>query len=71
MVNTYPTNILSVVLHQRSDFTIWLTATMEPPITKSTIKEFILFSLHELTAHASFETDMRKKGNCIILDKVV
>nr|YP_009548450.1 conserved hypothetical chloroplast protein Ycf2 [Pityrogramma trifoliata]YP_009548466.1 conserved hypothetical chloroplast protein Ycf2 [Pityrogramma trifoliata]AYW15271.1 conserved hypothetical chloroplast protein Ycf2 [Pityrogramma trifoliata]AYW15287.1 conserved hypothetical chloroplast protein Ycf2 [Pityrogramma trifoliata] len=49
---------------------------VEPSITKPTIDEFTMFShllglLAELVARDSFQMDMRKKENFIVLDKIV
>jgi hypothetical protein len=77
LIDTYPTNILSSGSNASKRRFYYLSNWyVEPPITESTIKEFTLFShipglLAGLAARDSFETDMGKKENCIILDKVV
>nr|YP_009548710.1 conserved hypothetical chloroplast protein Ycf2 [Gastoniella chaerophylla]YP_009548726.1 conserved hypothetical chloroplast protein Ycf2 [Gastoniella chaerophylla]AYW15685.1 conserved hypothetical chloroplast protein Ycf2 [Gastoniella chaerophylla]AYW15701.1 conserved hypothetical chloroplast protein Ycf2 [Gastoniella chaerophylla] len=77
LIDTYLTNIpflgrdaLKMRFYYLSNWYV------EPSITKSTIDEFTMFShllgiLAELVARDSFQMDMVKKENFIVLDKIV
>ena len=77
LINTYLTNIsflgrdaLKMRFYYLSNWYV------EPSITESTIDEFTIFShllglLAELVARDSFQMDMRKKENFIVINKLV